>query len=756
VLVGVTLGLVVGPVSVLGLVARAQEQPSVAAGPRERVVFVPDFGRAAEGGAALPGVEAGLRVQNAGGRATQLMAVFSATPGGEGVDCDACAVVGTACVVRPIPPGSVATLPHTELAWLLNASGTEGLTTTFRGSVVVYSVNAGPVGQHGPEWVAKAAAYGFGPEAGFGDFLCQAWGQVPADDCDSFKAFHRAYVSSDPDALWQGLPIAPVRGEPIAAVAAVPGGTMRLGDLVLDRAAAVSLAETGWMEDASAVDPVTPTLYTYDGPGAYLAAPDGMNSELVVQNGGVGCATVGVEAFRTNQGPLGDPQSLTVAAASVGLMDLGRMWPAAGSGSVRLTSDQPLAVALRTIGFGTSSTHTGLRERAGELEWAVPLAYQERRRGALELAAEQPVSAEGWESNLSVFNPVDAQRPVTMLQQAAGRPPRPPVGYPMQARTPVVFQPGFGLGLPGGWGWARFTSDPPPMPMTIESLREASDTPRFVEAWSTRAWPHARGAPPPRTIALPDLGGPAVGGDAGFTPVTTTATMTDALVGKIAVQNVATTTARIAVDGFAGCGYGGASEWSIDPFQAEVIDVSSLPAARFGANQAILRVLAGDVAVLVEIARPGERTWAEAPPDLTSAYLGEPFADPFPAPLVPTATLAVTPTEIVVELPDTTLPPVDLLTGTSDPGCFSYSASVDVSWLTVAPANGLLPGRLALQLDASLLGPGAQHIAVITIKANEPSVGGSPQRVRVVVHRSEPAGRTIFVPLAQNGEVIEP
>lgn len=780
--------LLTAPVSLLALVARAQAEPPLAPGPQDRVLFVPHFGRPSvgDGATGVLSEQFGLTFQNAGSQATELMAIyFAAPPGEDGRDCATCRALGRACLIAPIAPGAAFTFPQGDLAWLLTQTQTEGMTTTWHGSVVLYSLNARPVGEYGPGWVALAQRYAMGPDASFGDFMCQAvflgrgqraihtaqpsvvrFSAAPADDeCEWYRAFHQAYLSNDPDALWHGLPIAPVRGEPIAAVAAIPGTTTRPGDVVLDRYDAVTLDETG--ESTRPDQPVraaalgaggapTPTVHTYVVPGADLAAPDGMNSELTVQNGGVECATVQVEAFRTNQGPLGDPQTLTVPVGAAGVLDLGEHWPAAGSGAVRVTSDQPLALALRTAGFGTSSIHTGLRERSGEVVWAIPLAYQERQRVPRLARADQAVSSEGWETNIAVFNPLNSQRPVTMFQQAAGKPPRPPVGYPMEPRTQVVFQPGFGLGLPGGPGWARFTSDPPPMFVAIESLREASDAMRFVEAWSTRAWPHEPGTPPPRTIALPDLGGPALGDLGAITPVTTTATMTDALVGRIAVQNVATTTARIAVDGFAGCGYGGALERTIDPLQSEIVKVSELPATRYGANQAVIRVLEGDVAVLTEIARPTETTWADAPQDLTSAYLGVPFRDPFPVPTVPTATLAVTPTEILVELPETEVPPVRILNSALTKGCFSYSASVDAGWLTVEPAIGVIPGQLRLSLDPSALGPGSEQVATITIKANEPSVIGSPQWVRVIVRRGEPTRSTIFLPSAQNGEVIEP
>ena len=153
--------------------------------------------------------------------------------------------------------------------------------------------------------------------------------------------------------------------------------------------------------------------------------------------------------------------------------------------------------------------HTGLAARRSAVEWALPRAYQEWRptEGALLELSQARVWAEAWETNIAIFNALDAQRMITMYQYAETRPPRPPISYPFEPWQQLVFQPGFGQGFPGGPGWARYESDGAAFYIAAESLREAEDSLQWVEGWSTTAWPRDPGAP--RTIALPDLGGPA-------------------------------------------------------------------------------------------------------------------------------------------------------------------------------------------------------------------------------------------------------
>jgi hypothetical protein len=285
----------------------------------------------------------------------------------------------------------------------------------------------------------------------------------------------------------------------------------------------------------------------------------------------------------------------------------------------------------------------------------------------------------------------------------------------------------------------------------IESRREAADGPSYVEAWSTSAWPHEPGGPVPRTIALPDLGGPAVGGTAGEVdiPDLVTATMTDALRTRIAIQNLASREAEIAFDGYAECGYAGTETRTIDPYQAIVLPARELPGVLLGSDSALIRVLRGEVAVLAETARPGRFDHGAAPADLTGAYLGVPVREALVPPRPPTATLAVSPTRVSLSLPGgaPSRPRIRVRDAAETGRCLEYEAVTDVRWLSVAPERGPVPGSFALEVDLPALDATATHTGTVTVTVGAPAVLGSPQTVRVTV-RGEGATRWIYLPAA--------
>jgi len=788
---------------VLASMARAQDAPPVEPDPHGRVLFAPNLGLVGDPGGVLevctgwlPGgrrhcepvqgageagdrlaKQAGLTVQNAGDRETRLLAIyFGATrqppEGQEPSSCGDCGLFDMVCS-PPVAPGRTWTLPLRATGGVTPAAGS---VPTAMASAVVYSLNNHPARDYGPDWVARLRAAGLDPDATVADAICHDLSRTiqhseasdPAPACSAYRDFHRGYL--DGPALDAG------RGEAIAAVAAIPLPTLdergqgRLDAPALDRYAAISLSETGF-EEAGA-----PGLaYSSLAPGTYARTPEGQRGLVVVQNAGDGCATVAVDGFRSGRGPVGEAVTMTIAAGgwSAFLPDVA--WPdVRGSLTLRVTGDQPVAAAATTLWFKTSATHTAVRERAGPVAWAVPRTYQPpgppgsrsgatldgttarvaamgRSAGVIRTGGQADAdgmdAADGWETNTAIFNPTALRQLARLETQAPGVPPR-DASYPIEPMTQVVMQLGLGLGLTGGGaGWGRLSGDQGPLAVSIESIRSASDVPAATEAWATSAWPYdpTGAAPGPRAFAIPDLGGPAVGGVAATSIVTWTAAMTDALVARLAVQSLYTGTARVAIDSFSpACGYIGGVERAVDRLQTLTLPVGELVGTRWGANAAMVRVLEGDVAVLVETARGERGAVAGAPPDLSSAYLGLGVDAPPVPPDLATATLAVTPTEIVlVDPPGKVDRRVALGEAGSTGRCLSVSAEGDAPWVALAAQVARVPGEIALSVDPGGLDVGT-HVATITLRANEPQVRGSPATVRVVVRRRA----TAYLPAA--------
>jgi hypothetical protein len=822
------------------VIARAQEVPPVAPGPAERVAYAPVLDRAARlcsCHALIPGGEqrctcdpvdpvsrsldrySAITVQNLGTVSTVFLAAYFGPAGATGAsDCTTCTLGGGYCSL-PVAPGGTWQFPP-----VLYGSDDHGLTATIAASMVVYSLNMRPARDYGPAWQAWLAEHRLRSDTPVGVLACPpleafVWidpGRVynaapwrvrdgatpgadaprqgalpwptPLEDCATYEAFHAAFLGGGDATLpGIGLPMAPIRGEPMGAVVTVLGTGDDPAHPVLDRYTASTVGETGLPST-----PPTTSAHVYAAPGGYGRTQDGNHSDLVVQNAGASCATVTVSAHRNGHGPLGSMATLSVPPGGATWLDVASTWPGLiEMVTLRVSGDQPLAAAMRNRNFATSAIVTALRERTAPTRWLVPRAYQEHREvasaagvavppGAVAPAASAdvspdraalvdavrsagvaralaPLAAEGWETNIAMFNPGTEQQEVLMRMQAGGQPPRGPVGYPIEPLSQLVLQPGFGLGLPGGPGWMEITTVDPPIATAVESLRTAANEGGLViETWAAPAWPDEAGVPAPRTIGLPDLGGPAVGGIAPSELLTHTATMTDALTARIAIQNPLTRTARVAIDSYAlggalGCGYVGTVERSIDPRQTVIVPVGDLPATAFGGNSALLRVLSGQAAATVEIVR---NEWSSAslddvPLDLSSAYNGVPVAGAMAAPTVVTGTLTVTPTEIAVELGDVMTPfertvSVDAV-GTAR--CLSFTATSDMPWLTVSPARKVVPGTLTLHIDPrQVTGGGRTHTATVTVAVAEPGVAGNPGRVRVTLTFT-PAG-AVYLPYA--------
>ncbi len=751
--------------------ARAQppsDPAPVALTADERVSFVPNLGIGAPvmapptAGAAFRRLT-GIAAQNAGTRPTRFMAVYFGVGSGSQATGDAaCADCGAlAAVCSPaVAPGGTWRFPA-------RPAGPAADTRALLASAVVYSLNDRPARDYGPAWEGWLREHPrLGAGASLADVACDTLSDRPVVApgepeplCDRFADFHAAYVLGTPSALWGGLPPAPLRGEPAAAVAAVtmptvdaPGGAA-FGRLSLDRYAAVPLSETGWSEPAAATGVVTSHL-----PGVYLRTPDGQNGMVFVQNAGTACASVAIEGFRSTAGMLTRTAGLRIPAGGWATFRPEDTWTdARGSVALRLTSDQPIAVAASNLGYLTGATHTALRARRLPVAWAAPRAYQPPRpRPPLRAPAraDAPLDADGWETNVAVLNPATVRDLVRLETQSTGQPPR-DASYPLEPLTQIVLQLGLGLGLTGGGpGWGRLSGTESPMAVALESIRVAGDVQAATEAWATSAWPYdpTGAAPRPRAFALPDLGGPALGGVDAGTVVTRTATLTDTLVGRIVVQSLYTGTARVAIDGYAGaCGHVGTAVHTVDRFQAVAIPLADLPGAAWGADAAVVRVLEGEVAVLAEISRPARAAVDTAPPDASSAYLGLPLAEAPAPPEAARARLDVVPR--LVAIPDA---PAQVLTATirvedvaATGRCLSFAAVADAAWAQVQTPVGTMPGTLRVGLDAAALAPGILHTARVTVTAREPAVDASPQTVVIQVRRG--TGSQLFLPSLANG-----
>jgi len=768
----------------------------------------------------------GVTVQNLGTRPTRLAALYldplARAEGGDA--CTACRFVTAACSA-PVAPGMTWRFPARVLFGGIEP-GAPALIST------VYSLNDHAASAYGPEWVAFLDAAGLPPEATVADAFCRAVradmpppqavsagldgpagtsrleGLAQADACPT--SILPAWAGQGPLPVAPTLPVGPFRGEPIGGVshALTPIGLPGRTQPVFDRLEASDLDDLG-------IAPGEPWEGTraWDLPGAWGETPDRLTSHVLVHNPGPGCASATVEAFRTAAGSLG-VITTTVPPGAWGMLDVGTAaWGLFGSATIRVTSDRPLATALTTDSAGASAASPGLVRRSDAPTWLIPLAFQEKvdfagsvrahknerarglhdrdasapvgaaregvvRAGVWPEAAERAVQEEpdlarGWETNVAVFNPALERRSLAFRLQAARQPPR-EFGYPFEPEVQTVLQLGFGLGRPGGFGWGEVVGEAPAMSIGLESLRKARDVPYYIAAWRVRTvpYPYLAGGRPVRTIGLASLGGPALGDfddpDAPPVGLVATGALTEALAARIAIQNPTTTTARIGVDAYAGCGLAGTEEIRIDPRQTRYLTVRELPGAALGADSAVLRVLTGTVAALVEVHRPSWALAEDAPPDLEGAYLGAPSSVALPAPQWPTVTLHAAPLAVTLTLD---VPRGDTATvAVSYDGperCLSFTATTDADWLVLANSVGPVPGQIGLSVDRARFGSAAERTADVTITAAEGGVLGSPLTVRVVARyaegtpipptatatptQSKPGEGRVYVPSAEAG-----
>lgn len=703
--------------------------------------------------------QGGLVAQNLGDEPTRLLSLDAWPFASDAGSCERCYLTRTLCS-GTLAPGAT---------WRVSAT------------VAVLSLSERRAADVDAAWVDAAVAEGLGTDATVADVVCAhmaRWRPSAGAPACPGTAFIDAFVRGGAsDALPNGLDAAMARGEPIGGVIEQLGAARSAGGGSVDRFEALGLADTGWAPPPEDGGPRA--RFVYDLPGAWIRSPDGLSSAVRLFNPAGACATVVVSAYRTSNGLRG-VYTRTLKAGALDGFDLDSVEAFAdvnGSATVRLVSDRPLAAALTVVGpdggRNLSYTVPAIRMPTAPLpspglRQLMPLGYQEKVSFAADAAmsrlrspggepggrlsvnpelvlapAQEPLDrAQGWETSIPVFNPYAERLELANRMQAEGEPRR-EFGYPLVPRVQTVLQPGFGLGKPGGDGWGEMFAAVPlalPLSIAVHSWREARDVPVPIEGWGVRTWSFDWAdwtSTAPRFIGLPDLGGPAVASpdDPAAAPIALTGTMTDTFGGRIAVQNPLTQTARIAIDTYApACGYAGTLLRTIDARQRILVDVRDLPGVAHGADAAVVRILEGAVAAMVEFRRPAWLDLADAPPDIASAYLGTPIdatdAGPQPEPLA--ARLAVTPTALTVDR--AALTPLRVLVGHMPDAarCAAFTATADVPWLTVTPAGGAFPAVVTLTVDARRL-PASEATGVLTIASADATITGSPQRVTVTV-----------------------
>ena len=226
----------------------------------------------------------------------------------------------------------------------------------------------------------------------------------------------------------------------------------------------------------------------------------------------------------------------------------------------------------------------------------------------------------------------------------------------------------------------------------------------------------------------------------------------EALVGRVAVQNLTAAPAEIALDLYGlACGYVGTRGESIDPYQTVTFLVADLPGIATGANAALVRVMSGEVAVLVEQTRAGLQPVKTAAPDASSAYLGTPIEAALTAPDLPRARLGVSTNALTVTLPQPAPALIRVEDAAATGRCLSYEVTADVPWLKVAPATGDIPGLFEVTVATGLLGSASTHLGHLLVAAREPNVADSPRVIPVTVLGPGSGNATIFLPALQRG-----
>ena len=724
----------------------AQPTPPRADDPADRVRFLPDPGLSLAARAVVrenaPGEPSlsgdtrawlsdttGVEVQNLGTRPTRVLAVYHLPEGPRGDPCLDCAFSAARCGA-PLAPGATTRVA----AWWTPEADEPGAPAPVVGLLsAVYALNQHPAADFGPAWSALVDEAGLAGDASVADLVCTALAPESPFDweeaCPS-RALLAAFTRRAPLPFAPDAPPAPLAGEPIAAVAAplVEVGSSTSPSATLDRYRAPGLTEVDAPIAAGTLG-TPPHLagergaWVYELPGAVGNNPEGIASLARLHHPGLtpGCATVRIEAWRTGGGFRG-AITTTLASGAWTTIDARRPeWNLTGTASLRIVSDSPLAASLTTRGYGFSLSRPATPASETAVRQLVPLAYQAFRpflflATALDDSDPTPLQdaqpgARGWETNIAAFNPVPDRRDLVLRLQGAGRPSR-DSGFPMDPRTQLVFQPGFGLGKPGGPGWAEISARTidgaaaSPVAVAVDALRSATDLPYLMAGWGLPSEPDPQDI---RTIGLPTLGGPAVGEPNGIQtsppPILAPARrFTTTLAARIAVQNPTTATARVAIDAYAPCGLAGTTELRLDPRQSAHLPVRELEGIAFAPNTALLRILEGQVSAVLETQHVERLSFASAPPDLATAYRGTPIRSALDPPTAPTATLTVTPTTLSFHLPDTPTTASLTIDGTTQ-GCAAWHAETSAPWLELTPPRGLLPGGLTVRLLPDALPP---------------------------------------------------
>jgi|GEM_PF-4667951 len=691
----------------------------------------------------------GVQLQNAGSESVRfLVAYFDEPPPTPGSSCYDCAIIGWSCT-PPVAPGLTFSAPP----FYGGPDASSPVTPTRAAAATVYSISTLVAREQGQEWAEWLDGNGYPEDTTVDSVVCDLMTAAHESPCRQYTSFHLAYLG-DGDGLLPDtpLPIGPARGVPISGVATVLD-TGRNGDSpVVDRFSLVPLRESGTLPHSGPAS----GEYRYVAAGGYGSTPDGTRSVLRIMNTATACAHVVVQPHRSEHGAFGDPLQIEVPPAGRASVALATHWPTLMQmASVSLSSDQPLAATISNLNFATSTTHDALRERTRETRWLAPRAYQEQRPvSSAAMGHFLPtslLSAEGWETNMSIFNPASVEREVLLRMQASGQPPRGPIGYLVNAQSQRVLQPGFGLGLPGGPGWVELTSSGGPVQVGIESLRQATNVPMVIEAWSVSALAAAESAEVAEAsvvISLPDLG---VEGSEAST-VQPGEAITDSLRTVIAIQNPITRTTRVAIDTFhERCGYVGSVERSIDPRQTVVLAVESLPGAALGANSALMRVIEGQAAAVVETTHT---RWRVADPqhpplDLSNAYRGGSVEGDFSAPNPISVTLSASPLTIEQPWPDRPVTRTIQVTVSHAPDrCVTFQASSDASWLSVSPGQAFAPSELLLTIDPDLIDTTGTSTGRVTITSDAPNVVGTPLVVVVRVEARPVPEFSVLIPAA--------
>ncbi len=477
--------------------------------------------------------------------------------------------------------------------------------------------------------------------------------------------------------------------------------------------------------------------HAYVATGLYLDTLDGFDSTLAVQNAGTECVTATLSLHLTGDGPVGAPVTLQVPPGATRLFRPSLTWPYRDTGAVRLEAEGPLAVAVSTIGFDTAAAHDAEPRRPVEA-WFAPLAFQEERR-AID-PQDLPGAWAGGETLVATLNVMPDEVPISVRTQAVGKAAR-PIIIRLPGLDQTVFQFGFGLLLDGGPGWARMAAEPDAVSLSLEHVRTDTGGVRFSEQYGQRAWAHIAGEIV-KTVALPDLGGPAVG--AGVPLIAGTA-MTDTLEARVAIQNLLSLPAIVSVEGSADCSATGAISRTVAGDSSLVLRAREVPGVLSGGNQAIVHVVEGEAAASVDIVRV-ERSedGAEPPPDRTSGYRGIGLAQPIALRPVPRARLVASAAEIELQRTPEYTATLEVGLESDGPRCLGFTAATDAEWLRFAPQTGALPARLVITADALQL-PEVGAEAAITVTANADDVTDSPLVVTVRMVDAPPTPR-LFLP----------